>query len=424
MGITVKIIPPFTLIGKILLAEMSETLKPERMTVVDALRGFSLAGIAIVHMVENYVGGPLPEGAMTGAEQGIPDQVVNIFCLLFLRGKFFALFSFLFGLSFFIQMDSGSRQSAHFEGRFAWRLLLLLAIGFLNHLFYRGDILTVYALLGLLLIPFYQIRSGIVLGVAAVLFLGAPRFLLYALGQAPGLLVSDLINPDNPLIGAYYDTLRSGSIWEVFRSNAWSGHLMKMEFQVGVGSRAYLTFGFFLLGLWFGRTGYFRRYTDLARQTRRALWFSVAGLLLFTLLAGLIFMQMGPNPDFNSGWAMTGLTVLDLGNLGMTGLILSGFMLLYRKPWWQKALGHFAPFGRMALTNYVAQSVIGTFFFYGWGLGLLGEMRNSYALLLALVIICLQMRLSRWWLKRFRYGPLEWAWRSLTHFRRFPIAAA
>lgn len=400
---------------------MSETQKPERMTVVDALRGFSLAGIVIVHMVENYSGGPLPEGAMSGAEQGVIDQVVNFFCLLFLRGKFFALFSFLFGLSFYIQMDSGNRQNGHFGYRFAWRLLLLMVIGFVHHLFYRGDILTVYALVGLFLIPFYRIRSGIVLGVAAILFLGLPRFLLYALGQAPGLLLSDLMNPGNPVIAAYYETLRSGSIWEVFRSNAWSGQVMKMEFQLGVTSRAYLTFAFFLLGLWFGRIGYFRRFLQLVKQTRRALWFSLLGLLVFTLLAGLVFIQLGPDPNFYSGWAMAGLTLLDLGNLAMTGIILCGFVLLYRMPGSQKALNRFAPFGRMALTNYVMQSVIGTFLFYGWGLGLLGHMRNSHAFLLALVIICLQMLLSRWWLKRFRYGPLEWAWRSLTYFRWYPI---
>lgn len=399
---------------------MSENQKPERMTVVDALRGFSLAGIVIVHMVENYSGGPLPEGAMSGAEQGILDQVVNFFCLLFLRGKFFALFSFLFGLSFYIQMDSGHRQNGHFGYRFAWRLMLLFVIGFVHHLFYRGDILTVYALVGLFLIPFYRIPSGIVLGVATILFLGVPRFLLYAMGQAPGLLLSDLINPDNPVIVAYYETLRSGSIWEVFRSNAWSGQVMKMEFQLGVTSRAYLTFAFFLLGLWFGRIGYFRRFLQLAKQTRRALWISLLGLLVFTLLAGLVFMQLGPDPNFYSGWAMAGLTILDLGNLAMTGIILCGFVLLYRLPAPQKVLNRFAPFGRMALTNYVAQSVIGTFVFYGWGLGLLGHMRNSYAFLLALLIICFQMLLSRWWLKRFRYGPLEWAWRSLTYFRWYP----
>ena len=131
---------------------------------------------------------------------------------------------------------------------------------------------------------------------------------------------------------------------------------------------------------------------------------------------------MGPNPDFYSGWGMLGLTVLDLGNLAMTAAILCGFVLLYRKPAAQRALNHFESFGRMALTNYVMQSIIGTFIFYGWVLGMLGKMTNSYAFLLALMVIYLQMRISRWWLKRYLYGPLEWVWRSLTHFRRYPLA--
>ena len=392
------------------------------MTVVDALRGFALAGIVIVHMVENYSGGPLPEGAMSGAEQGLLDQVVNVFTLLFLRGKFFALFSFLFGLSFYIQMDSGSRQAGHFAYRFAWRLLLLLAIGFVHHLFYRGDILTVYALLGLLLIPFYKVRSDIVLGMAAILFLGVPRFLLYWSGYAPGLFMTGLANPDNPVIATYYDTLCSGSIWEIFRSNAWSGQVMKMEFQLGVVSRGYLTFGFFLLGLWFGRISYFRRFNELGKETRRALWLSLLGLVVSIALAGLLLMQLGPNPDMNSGQVMLGLTVLDLGNLAMTAAIFCGFVLLYQLAAFQRVLNHFAPFGRMALTNYVTQSIIGTFIFYGWVLGMLGKMTNSYAFLLALMVIYLQMRISRWWLKRYLYGPLEWVWRSLTHFRRYPLA--
>ena len=106
-----------------------------RMGIVDSLRGFSLAGIVIVHMVENYAGGPVPEEAMAIANQGVLDLVINGFILLFLRGKFFALFSFLFGLSFFIMMDSADQRQEDFKGTFFWRLCLLLGIGYLHHLF-------------------------------------------------------------------------------------------------------------------------------------------------------------------------------------------------------------------------------------------------------------------------------------------------
>ena len=135
----------------------------QRLLSVDALRGFSLAGIVIVHMVENFIGGPPPAEAMAAVNQGWPDSVVDGFIFLFLRGKFFALFSFLFGLSFFIQMEKGAQKGSGFEGRFLWRLILLLLIGIVHHMFYRGDILTIYALLGIVLIPFYRLPTKLII---------------------------------------------------------------------------------------------------------------------------------------------------------------------------------------------------------------------------------------------------------------------
>ena len=400
---------------------MSNTASNTRMTIVDALRGFSLAGIVIVHMVENYVGGPVPQEAMQTANQGILDQVVNGFVLIFLRGKFFALFSFLFGLSFFIQMDSAAKRQKDFSIRFLWRLCLLLVIGYLHHLFYRGDILTIYALLGMLLIPFYRIRSGWLLALSGLLFLGIPRLLLFALGAGDGLFLEDVTNPENPANMAYYQTLKNGSLMEVFADNAVTGHIMKAEFQLGIFGRAYLTFAFFLLGLWFGRLQYFRRFLDFRTETRRALWIGLGVLVVGIVLSGIFFLQLGPEPDFNTLWAMLGLTALDLANLGMTAIILGGFVLLYKRPRVQRMLNSFAPYGRMALTNYVMQSILGTYFFYGWGLGYLGEVPNRYAFLLSLLIIIGQMGLSNWWLRTYYYGPLEWVWRSGTHGRLYPM---
>ena len=400
---------------------MQKPTVKSRMTVVDALRGFSLAGIVIVHMVENYVGGPVPEEALQATSQGILDQVVNAFIFLFLRGKFFALFSFLFGLSFFIQMHSADQRQRDFRGRFFWRLCLLLAIGYLHHLFYRGDILTIYALLGMLLIPFYRIRSAWILVVAGLMFIGIPRLLLFMMGAGDGLFLEDPIDPASPANVAYFETLKSGTLKEVFISNAVYGHVVKAEFQVGVFGRAYLTFGFFLLGLLIGRLRYFRTYAEFRKPASKVLWLSLATFVTGTLLTGVFFMQLGPEPDFNTWYAMLGLTAMDLANLGMTGIILAAFMLLYQKPSIEKAMNRFSPYGRMALTNYVAQSIMGTFFFYGWGMGYLGSVRNIYAVLISLGIIVLQMWFSSWWLDRYQYGPLEWLWRSLTYFRVFPM---
>jgi len=393
----------------------------KRMDIVDALRGFSLAGIVIVHVVENYIGAPFPEGVMEATHLGIADNIVDGFIFLFLRGKFFALFSFLFGLSFFIQMANVNDKESSFAGRFLWRLIILLVIGYLHSLFYRGDILTIYAFLGIFLIPFYKINNKWVLGITTLLFIGFGRYLVFGFYGNDNLFTPGPFDLNSPLIVDYFNTIKNGTLWQVFETNAIDGHLMKMDFQLGIFSRGYLTFGFFLLGLYVGRLQLFRNFMDQKKLVKNVLWGSV---VLFVVSIGLIigiFSQLGPEAKFDNWIAMFGLTALDLNNIGMTFIIMASFIILYRKKKTGKWLAKFAPYGRMALTNYVFQSIFGTFIFFGWGLGYLGELRNIYTLLFSIVIIIVQMGLSKWWLGKFYYGPLEWAWRSLTYFRLFPL---
>jgi uncharacterized protein len=138
-----------------------------RIEIIDALRGLALAGIFICHMTENYIGSMSPQSFNESVHVGIIDDIIDGLIVFFLRGKFIALFSFLFGLSFFIQMDNGVKKGVQFGGRFLWRLIILLAVGYIHSLFYRGDILTIYAVLGMFLIPFYSINNKWILGIAA-----------------------------------------------------------------------------------------------------------------------------------------------------------------------------------------------------------------------------------------------------------------
>ena len=401
---------------------MTEVKSNNRIVIIDALRGFSLAGIVIVHMVENYVGAPYPEGAMDAARAGIPDYIVEGFIFLFLRGKFFALFSFLFGLSFFIQMDSAHNKGYDFKWRFLWRIVLLFGIGYLHHLFYRGDILTIYALIGLFLIPFYKVPTKYILIITGLFFLGLGRYVIFAITGGDNLFMPGEFSPTSPEVAAYFDIIKNGSLWEVFASNATDGQLMKMDFQLGIFSRGYLTFAFFLLGLLVGRMQFFRDFMEKKKLTLAVMWWSLGIFVVSIGLTIVIFASAGPEPTFDNWTTMFGLTALDLNNIGMTGVILSGFVLLYRKAKSGRWLSTFAPYGRTALTNYVAQSLIGTAILYGWGLGYLGELRNIYTFLIAIVLVVVQMLISKWWLSNFYYGPLEWLWRSLTHFKLYPLA--
>jgi len=393
----------------------------QRIEIIDALRGFSLAGIVIVHMVENYIGGPAPQEFYEGVNQGLPDAIISGFNGIFLSGKFFALFSFLFGVSFFIQMNNAQTNGSYFGWRFAWKMVLLFGIGFLHSLFYAGDILTVYAMLGLLLIPFFKVGNKTILVVAGLLLLGVGRFVVFALTQGVDFFSGVGMTPEHPHTLEYLNTLKSGTIGEVFSINATDGHLRKMNFQYGIFGRGYMTLAYFLIGMLVGRIGFFSDYQNRKKMVKRS-W--ITGLILFLVSGGLLaltFGQMGGNITFDNWLAMMGLTAVDLSNISITLLILSVFVLLYKKTKAQAWLSKFAPYGRMALTNYVFQSIIGTTLLFGWGFGFIGQLRNIYTFAIAIGIIIVQMALSKLWLQHFKYGPLEWLWRSLTFFKVMPL---
>lgn len=402
----------------------SISLKPElnRIEIIDAFRGFALAGIVLVHFTEQFLAAPAPEGTMDAVVQGPFDQVVDFFINLFLRGKFFALFSLLFGLGFFIQMDRAAHRGVDFRLRFVWRLLILMTIGYLHHMFYRGDILTIYAVLGLVLVFFHKVSDKWLITIIVLIFLGVPRFVIFLLHGSENLFSSMEFLPDSPQLMVYFTTLTSGSLWSVFESNATEGMLMKADFQLGIFSRGYLTFAFFLVGLMLGRMRFFENTTRYTKQLKKALKWSVAGLLIVVAASTILLFTYDTSgiTGLDSWLVMIGLTLYDLLNLALTIIVLCLFILTFHKIRGARFFSHFIPYGRTALTNYVLQSVIGTAIFYGWGLGLLGEIRNIHTFSIAFGIVVLQIVVSKWWLSQFRYGPLEWIWRVLTYGRLFP----
>lgn len=393
-----------------------ETIQPiKRIVIIDALRGFALAGVAIAHILEQYVAGPNPEGFMEGVDS-MPDNILQGIMFVLIRGKFFALFSILFGLSFAIQMQSAERKNEDFSKRFLWRAVLLFAIGYVHQLFYRGDILTIYAILAPFIIPFYKMNNKWILLVAGLLFLSIPRFLTYALignNSLFGLENGMQTAADN----AYFEVLQSGSLLELFSQNAVYGMKTKMNFQLSIFARFYYTFGYFLLGLWIGKMGIFSKIEEKLPFIKKTLYWSL-GLMLVCFGITAATFATAPQPmDFSHWQHVLGINFFDWFNTVMTIVIICAFMLLYRKNWWQKRLSFFAPYGRMALTNYILQTLIGTFVLFNWGLGYLGQIRSLYLFLIGIILITLQTWFSKWWLNRFKFGPLEWLWRSGTYLK-------
>ncbi len=386
------------------------------------MRGIALAGIVICHMVENFIGAPAPEAFNTAVNPGAIDTVLDGLIFFFLRGKFIALFSFLFGLSFFIQMDNGVKKGINFGPRFLWRLFVLLLIGYAHSLFYRGDILTIYAFLGVLLIPFYRMDTKWVIGFAVVLFLGLGRIIVFSITKGDSIWGGPIdISPNASWISDYYGTLKNGTLLDVFKANAVDGHRHKWDFQFGFFGRGYFTFAFFLIGLYAGRSDFFKNFREEKAFTKRLLIWSSIVLVVALILSAAAFASLGENIALDNWTAMAGLTAVDIANTAMTFMWIAVVVILYRKARPEKWLANFAPYGRMALTNYVLQSIIGTALLYGWGIGLIGELRHLYTFGLALLLIAVQVWFSKFWLVHFKYGPLEWLWRSLTFFKIFSM---
>jgi len=400
---------------------MTTVIKAPRINSIDALRGFALAGVVLVHMVEQYIAGPAPEGFMEGINS-LPDQIVQGFLQIFFAGKFFALFSILFGLSFSIQMKSADDKGINFAGRFLWRATLLFVIGYIHQLFYRGDILTIYAVLAPFLIPFYKISNKWLLITAGFIFLGIPRFISFLIFGGESVTgVHSMMDSNHELVKQYIDTIQNGSILEVFKANAFYGMLTKIDFQVSFLGRFYYTFGYFLIGLWMGRIGLFRDLASYAKPIKNVMLWSIVGFLVSIVIMVTTF-ALAPQPVDNTSLPFVlGMNFYDWINVFMTAIILCGFLMLYQRTAWEKRLSFFAPYGRMALSNYFFQSVVGTFIFFGWGLGYLGQIRSLYLFMMALLIIILQTLFSKYWLKKFKYGPLEWLWRCGTYLKWQPF---
>lgn len=399
---------------------MSTPLTTSRINVIDALRGFALIGIAIAHMTEQYLGGPPPSNIENFGMMMPADGIVAGLTFLLIRGKFFAIFSLLFGLSFFIQMDRGAAKDPNYRGRFVWRLVLLFIIGFGHHMLYRGDILTIYALIGLPLVLFRRVPDRW-LWVAIVFLVFGSKFLVLAAKLQLGLDDPLLAEASTAQNDVYYETIKNGSLWEVMKANAGFGFISKMSFQVDVFGRAYQTLALFLAGLWLGRRGWFHQAADRKRTWKRITWIGLTVSLVALVPTVLIMSGVQGMEDTNNWPSMIGFGFYDLHNWGLTAFFIGGFVLLYLRPNTQKWLSGLAPYGRMGLSNYVFQTLCGVLIFFGFGLGFIGEMGTTAALSIAIVVTIFQIWVSKWWLKRYHYGPLEWLWRCGTYMKWQPL---
>lgn len=400
-----------------------------RITVIDALRGFALLGVIVTHMLQHY---SIPSFPGTGHEQALfpqADAVLQWLLRSVIMGKFINIFAFLFGLSFFIQMDSAAKKGVDFRNRFLWRMAILFMIGVVGNCFYTGDILSIYAVFGVLMVAFYKVRNRTLIILASLLLVGAPR-IATAGYQLMSVKTEQVVNNDTHSWRQSQRVSRpEPSFFNSAKDNLTRGLQGKLNYQFGINGRGYLTLALFLFGFVVGRLRFFEELH--LRKRRNVILFAgfVFAIAIIDIIIGLL-----PEPpsmraiisgelDRNIYPSLfTTMALNDVKSILFSGALAIGFIMLYQIKSIGKYLNIITPYGRMGLTNYEAQGVIGCLLFSLWGFGsTLGHMGTTEIFALGLAVYALQVIVSKYWLKYYLYGPLEWFWRSATYLKSQPL---
>lgn len=378
---------------------------------IDIIRGIALFGIFLVNtpgfftplFTRDYYSLPT---SYTGV-----NQWIRLFFDLFIQGKFYPMFSFLFGLGFYLFFQRAKQNKINANWLFSRRLLVLLLFG-LSHLIFLwfGDILHTYALVGFFLLFFYKRSLKTILIWAfslMTLFMGILSVMLL-------IPVSYLeqMNADNLLTGkiaynAALESYTSGNFGQLLTHRFTSEVipiLSNFLFEIP------LILSLFLLGLYAGKEGiYFQpdHHKSFIIKVKRYTGVVSVPLLILIVMFHIDYLNFGSHQ-----WIVNQL-LITLSGLFLCFYYVSSLTLLLNNESLRKKLKPFGYAGRMALTNYLSQTVISLSFFIG--LGLYGKVSLAFGLLYTIIVYILQLITSTYWLKRYRFGPVEWLWRSLTY---------
>lgn len=415
---TIRIQTPDKGLGIPLKAEPTQV--QERIEIIDVIRGFALLGILIANMA--LYNSPALYFEALGKSMGLGfwDTIVSSFITIFVQGKFYSIFSILFGLGFAIFFERAKAKTAKPISLFYRRLFFLLLIGLVHAFFiWYGDILVTYALLGFLLPLFFELKPKTLIKFAIALF----SIFIVSMVLTMGLLdmvksmqgetftkimqpfVAEIENSIENSIHAY----SQGTFAEIMAQRT-SDTLFGLS-QVFTG--IFIIFPLFLLGLYVGKKAIFQNIDENIVLIRKTwIWSLVIGLTMS--IVKFVFKDLMGTDIFSFNTAI----YTSAGIFGDTGLCLfyiTSIILLYRNIRWRSKLNSLAYMGRMALSNYLFQSIVCTTIFYSYGFGLYGKVGIASGFVLSISIFVIQIFISKYWFKYYQFGPVEWVWRSLTY---------
>lgn len=393
----------------------------QRTELLDALRGFALFGVVWSNYAVLSVWIFMAPDARALLPGYALDGALEAFHTILIDGKFYSIFSMLFGIGFGFFLSKGN------DGlwRFYRRMLILLLIGWVHMRYlWAGDILFLYAVLGLLLPLFRGLSDRALLVTAAGLILSPIAI------DAAVVLTNARFDPVEPFVrwmeasdarygNSTFDAfmaLPEGG-WKEFLHANERGWLFRVVHLVE-SNRPPKVLGLFLIGLWVSRRKFF---ADVAQHAPLLKRICIGGFLIGLPSSVLMWWaerHVGYPPE-PSSLLRTASYAFNVVPLAMA--FASGFALLWRSGAWQQRLMMLAPMGRMALTNYLMQTIIAIALFYGIGLGWGTHVSAVAFEAIAFGVFLVQVLWSRWWLTHFQFGPFEWVWRSLTYGKVMPI---
>jgi uncharacterized protein len=405
--------------------EVRPTAEGHRLEVLDALRGFALGGIFLLNLASFSGFVFMTPEMMAASPTAAVDLPVAGLVVWLGYGKFYSLFSLLFGIGFSLQLAAAGRRGDERLRVFRRRLLVLLAIGAVHLYIWEGDILVLYALVGFCLIPFRRLNDRTLLRSSAALVF-APVLLEVLIVAthgaldpgAPRLRAGDaaLVATGFPAGAMPFPVLRDAGWAEYLRFQV-SGVFFRYADLLSTG-RPFKVLAMFVLGLWVGRSGMLTDMTPWLPTLRRMrTWCFAVGLPAAALHA----MLMLGGPGGNEWRKVAGAAAYALGVAPRARGYATTFVILWQAEAWRARLVRLAPAGRMALTNYLTHTIVALTVFYGIGFGLMGRLGPVWWPLMVIAMISAQVAVSRWWLARFAFGPMEWIWRQATYGRRLGL---
>ncbi len=379
-----------------------------RIDVADVLRGIAVMGIMVLHTIEHFNFYSFPDTSNQSLFLNFTDKVIWDSMFFVFGGKMYAIFALLFGFSFFIQDNNQLKKGNDFRLRFLWRLFLLFIFGNINAMFFTAEVLVMFSLMGVVLVLVCRLPSKVVFAIAIFCLIQPMEWIKF---------IHALLNPEyipgKDMLGYFwgetYKVQENGTFLETIRVNLWEGQLASLTWAWQHG-RIFQTAALFMLGMLMGRTKIL-----LNTDKNLKLWLGILGgaLICYFPLTGL--RNVVPEFILNKE-ALTSIKLIlkSLADFSFMLILVSGIILTFYITRFHNLFMKIIPYGKMSLTNYITQSIIGSLLFYNWGFALHKELGITYSFLLGILLFIIQYNFCKFWMKHHKQGPLEYIWKKAT----------